>query len=70
MVAEDIRKELLADAAACAGPLPGAGDLAVCLRAYYRHVADDDLTAAGAERPGPCGQALSTARMVPSGAAW
>ncbi len=50
MVAEDTRNELLADAASCSGPLPGAGDLAVCLRAYYRHVAEDDLTAAGAER--------------------
>ena len=50
MVAEDIRNELLAEAAACAGPLPGAGDLALCLRVYYRHVAEDDLTEAGAER--------------------
>src|SRR5215831_8214141 len=50
MVAEDTRNELLADAALCAGPLPGAGDLAVCLRAYYRHVAEDDLQEAGAER--------------------
>ncbi|HEY7324370.1 MAG TPA: NAD-glutamate dehydrogenase [Streptosporangiaceae bacterium] len=50
MVAEDTRDELLADAASCASPLPGAGDLAVCLRAYYRHVAEDDLTEAGPER--------------------
>jgi glutamate dehydrogenase len=50
MVVEDTRNGLLADAALCAGPLPGAGDLAVCLRAYYRHVADDDLAEAGAER--------------------
>src|SRR5215469_3369574 len=50
MVAEDTRNELLADAALCAGSLPGAGDLAVCLRAYYRHVAEDDLVEAGADR--------------------
>ena len=50
MVTEDTRDELLADAAVCAGPLPGAGDLSLCLRAYYRHVAEDDLAEAGAER--------------------
>jgi glutamate dehydrogenase len=41
---------VLSQAARCAGPLPGVGDVAVCLRAYYRHVAVDDLSAAGPDR--------------------
>ena len=41
---------LLSEAAACAGQVPGAGDVAKCLQAYYRHVAADDLNAAGPER--------------------
>src|SRR5215469_7166770 len=41
---------LLSKAAECAGPLPGVGDVAVCLKAYYRHVAVDDLSAAGPNR--------------------
>jgi glutamate dehydrogenase len=48
--AEDIRNKLLTDAVACAGPSPAGGDMSVCLLAYYRHVADDDLTAAGPDR--------------------
>jgi len=39
-----------AAAAGCAGPVPGTADLVSCLQAYYRHVADDDLTEAGPER--------------------
>jgi glutamate dehydrogenase len=50
MVAEDTRDQLLADAAACASPVPAAGEAGNWLQAYYRHVADDDLTAAGPER--------------------
>ena len=50
MVAEDTMNELLADAVAYVGKLPGSGEVAVGLRAYYRHVADDDLAAAGPER--------------------
>jgi glutamate dehydrogenase len=46
----DQRDDQLAAAVACAGPLPGTGDPAACLRAYYRHVADDDISAAGPER--------------------
>jgi glutamate dehydrogenase len=46
----DQRDDQLAAAARCAGQVAGAGDLAPCLRAYYRHVADDDLTEAGPER--------------------
>ncbi len=46
----DTRDDLLAAAVACAGPVPGTGDLSACLRAYYRHVADDDISAAGPER--------------------
>jgi glutamate dehydrogenase len=42
--------DLLVAAATCAGPMPSTGDIASCLQAYYRHVADDDLTAAGPER--------------------
>jgi len=46
----DRRDDQLAAAAACVGQVPGAGDLTSCLRAYYRHVADDDLTEAGPQR--------------------
>ncbi|MGO8959941.1 MAG: NAD-glutamate dehydrogenase [Streptosporangiaceae bacterium] len=42
--------DLLADAARLAGQPPGAGDPARYLRAYYRHVAADDLVAAGPAR--------------------
>ena len=44
------KQGLLAKAAECAGSLPGVGDVSVCLKAYYRHVAVDDLTAAGPDR--------------------
>src|SRR5215469_4422695 len=46
----DSKHGLLLKAAECAGPLPGVGDVSVCLKAYYRHVAVDDLTAAGPDR--------------------
>jgi len=46
----DSKHGLLLKAAECAGPLPGVGDVGVCLKAYYRHVAVDDLTAAGPDR--------------------
>ena len=46
----DDKQALLSRAAVCAGPLAGVGDVAVCLKAYYRHVAVDDLTAAGPDR--------------------
>jgi glutamate dehydrogenase len=41
---------LLSRAALCAGQLPGVGDISICLKAYYRHVAVDDLSAAGPDR--------------------
>jgi len=44
------RIDVLSAAAACAGPVAAAGDVATCLQAYYRHVADDDLVAAGPDR--------------------
>jgi hypothetical protein len=44
------RQAVLGKAVGCAGQVPGSGDLATCLQAYYRHVAVDDLTAAGPER--------------------
>ncbi len=46
----DASTDLLADAARLAGQLPGAGDLARYLHVYYRHVAEDDLAAAGPDR--------------------
>ncbi len=46
----DTKRALLLQAVACAGPLPGVGDVSICLKAYYRHVAEDDLSAAGPER--------------------
>src|SRR5215472_2050711 len=42
--------DLLVAAATCAGPMPSTGDMVGCVQAYYRHVAEDDLTAAGPER--------------------
>ncbi len=44
------KQALLARAALCAGPLPGVGDVGACLKAYYRHVAVDDLSVAGPDR--------------------
>ena len=44
------KRALLAQAAVCAGPMVGVGDVAICLKAYYRHVALDDLAAAGPDR--------------------
>src|SRR5580704_6349673 len=44
------KRALLAQAAVCAGPMVGVGDVAICLKAYYRHVALDDLSAAGPDR--------------------
>ncbi len=41
---------LLAKAAAAAEPMPGVGDMANYLHAYYRHVEVDDLGAAGPDR--------------------
>ena len=46
----DSKRVLLSQAAACAGSLPGVGDVPRCLQAYYRHVAIDDLSAAGPDR--------------------
>ena len=46
----DSKQTLLSQAALCAGQLPGVGDVSTCLRAYYRHVAVDDLSAAGPDR--------------------
>jgi len=44
------KQALLSKAAQCAGPLLLVGDVSVCLKAYYRHVAVDDLSAAGPDR--------------------
>ncbi|HEY2312561.1 MAG TPA: NAD-glutamate dehydrogenase [Streptosporangiaceae bacterium] len=44
------KQTLLSQAAACAGPLSGVGDVSTCLKAYYRHVAADDLSVAGPDR--------------------
>ncbi len=49
-ITSDAKLELLNEAAALAGPIPGVGDAADFLRAYYRHVAPDELAAAGPER--------------------
>jgi glutamate dehydrogenase len=46
----DGKQALLAKAAAAAEPMPGVGDLANYLSAYYRHVELDDLGAAGPDR--------------------
>jgi glutamate dehydrogenase len=48
--ATESKHALLAKAAAAAEPMPGVGDLGNYLRAYYRHVEVDDLSAAGPER--------------------
>ena len=57
--AADHKQAVLAEAAACAGQVPGVGDVSNCLQAYYRHVAVDDLAAAG-----PTRLAAVTARHV------
>ncbi len=44
------REKLLAEASEALGALLGVGDVQVYVRAYYRHVADDDLVAAGPQR--------------------
>jgi glutamate dehydrogenase len=46
----DQREDQLAAAVGCVGQVAGSGDLASCLRAYYRYMADDDLAEAGPER--------------------
>ena len=46
----DQRDDQLAAAAGCAGQVAGSADLASCLQAYYRHMADDDLAEAGPQR--------------------
>jgi glutamate dehydrogenase len=48
----DTTRDLLTEAALSVGTAPGVGDVPAYLRAYYRHVADDDLAGAGAERLG------------------
>jgi glutamate dehydrogenase len=50
VAAADSKQTLLSQAALCAGQLPGVGDVSTCLRAYYKHVAVDDLSAAGPDR--------------------
>jgi glutamate dehydrogenase len=49
-ITSDAKLELLNEAATLAGPIPGVGDVAGFLQAYYRHVAPDELAAAGPER--------------------
>ncbi|MGH3410054.1 MAG: hypothetical protein ACRDRJ_47300, partial [Streptosporangiaceae bacterium] len=46
----EAREKLLAEAGEAFGSLPGVGDVQVYMRAYYRHVAADDLVAAGPQR--------------------
>ncbi len=46
----DSKDALLAKAAAAAEPMPGVGDMAGYLHAYYRHVGVEDLGAAGPDR--------------------
>ena len=46
----DSKDALLAKAAAAAEPMPGVGDMANYLHAYYRHVEVEDLGAAGPDR--------------------
>jgi len=46
----DLKDALLAKAAAAAEPMPGVGDMANYLHAYYRHVEVEDLGAAGPDR--------------------
>ncbi|HYK28308.1 MAG TPA: NAD-glutamate dehydrogenase, partial [Streptosporangiaceae bacterium] len=50
MSAADSKDAVLTEAAACAGQVPGVGDVSKCLQAYYRHVAEDDLATAGPTR--------------------
>jgi glutamate dehydrogenase len=47
-----VRQELLADAAKAIAATAGVQDAAAYLRAYYRHVDSEDLTAAGPQRIG------------------
>ncbi len=49
-IASDGKHDLLAEAAAMSGSMTGVGDVPRYLRAYYRHVALDELAAAGAGR--------------------
>jgi glutamate dehydrogenase len=49
-IAADGSSELLAHAGALAGAISGVGDPLRYLTAYYRHVEDDDLAAAGPDR--------------------
>ncbi|HTW15741.1 MAG TPA: hypothetical protein VMF51_11465, partial [Nocardioides sp.] len=46
----EAREKLLGEAGQVIGDLPGVGDVQAYVRAYYRHVADDDLAAAGPVR--------------------
>src|SRR5689334_21261531 len=45
-----VTRALLAEDGRVIGPVHDVGDVQDYLRAYYRHVADDDLVAAGPER--------------------
>jgi glutamate dehydrogenase len=46
----DAARDLLAEASKLIGAVPGVGDVSAYVHAYYRHVAGDDLAAAGPER--------------------
>ncbi|HEY1643687.1 MAG TPA: NAD-glutamate dehydrogenase [Streptosporangiaceae bacterium] len=68
--AEDGARDLLAAAATAVGELPGVGDVPTYLRAYYRHVAADELTAAGPQRiAAVAGQHAQLAARRPQGRA-
>ncbi|MBO0831326.1 MAG: NAD-glutamate dehydrogenase, partial [Actinobacteria bacterium] len=69
MVAEDVRSRLFAEAARI-GPIPEQVDGAVCVQAYFRHVADEDLVAAGPQRlAGVLAKHLRLAEHRPQGRA-
>jgi glutamate dehydrogenase len=68
--ADDGARDLLAAAAKAVGELPGVGDVPTYLRAYYRHVAADELTAAGPQRiAAVAGQHAQLAARRPQGRA-
>ena len=62
--AGDGKRDLVDAAAQTVGPVPGVGDVPAYVRAYYRHVADDDLAAAGPQRPPRPGDRRRTQRLA------
>ena len=58
-ISSDEKRDLLAAAAAVAGPMANVGDVPRYLQAYYRHVAPDELTDAVPERVAAVAAALA-----------